>query len=107
LKENYRIWALRLLTNSTNKPLRWSVSKAVKDHLDEIAEKSVLIGRKRAELYFYEVQRKMDCGLMRDTRPHRAQTRRKKAENPYEPRRGIYGLVSCPAGGIRREAGRR
>jgi hypothetical protein len=74
LKESYRIWALRLLTNSTNKPLRWSVSKAVKDRLDEIAEKSVLIGRKRAELYFYEVQRKMDCGLLRDTRPHRAQT---------------------------------
>jgi len=74
LKESYRIWALRLLTNSTNKPLRWSVSKAVKDRLDEIAEKSVLIGRKRAELYFYETQRKMDCGLMRDTRPHRAQT---------------------------------
>jgi hypothetical protein len=74
LKESYRIWALRLLTNSTNKPLRWSVSKAVKDRLDEIAEESVLIGRKRAELYFYEVQRKMDCGLMRDTRPHWAQT---------------------------------
>jgi len=74
LKESYRIWALRLLTNSTNKPLKWSVSKAVKDRLDEIAKKSVLIGRKRAELYFYEVQRKMDCGLLRDTRPHRAQT---------------------------------
>jgi hypothetical protein len=74
LKECYRIWALRLLTNSINKPLRWSVSKIVKDRLDEIVKKSVLIGRKRAELYFYEVQRKMDCGLMRDTRPHRAQT---------------------------------
>jgi hypothetical protein len=74
LKECYRIWALRLLTNSINKPLRWSVSKIVKDRLDEIVEISVLIGRKRAELYFYEVQRKMDCGLMRDTRPHRAQT---------------------------------
>ena len=74
LKESYRIWALRLLTNSTNKPLRWSVSKAVKDRLDEIAKKSVLIGRKRAELYFHVVQQKMDCGLMRDTRPHRAQT---------------------------------
>jgi hypothetical protein len=74
LKECYRIWALRLLTNSINKPLRWSVSKIVKDRLDEIVENSVLIGRKRAELYFYEVQRKMDCGLMRDTRPHRAQT---------------------------------
>jgi hypothetical protein len=74
LKESYRIWALRLLTNSTNKPLRWSVSKAVKDRLDEIAKKSILIGRKRAELYFHVVQQKMDCGLMRDTRPLRAQT---------------------------------
>jgi hypothetical protein len=74
MKECYRIWALRLLTSSINKPLRWSVSKAVKDRLDEIVEKSVLIGRKRAELYFYVVQQKMDCGLMRDTRPHRAQT---------------------------------
>jgi hypothetical protein len=74
MKECYRIWALRLLTSSINKPLRWSVSKAVKDRLDEIVEKSVLIGRKRAELYFYETQRKMDCGLMRDTRPHWAQT---------------------------------
>jgi hypothetical protein len=74
MKECYRVWALRLLTRSINKPLRWSVSKAVKDRLDEIVEKSVLIGRKRAELYFYVVQQKMDCGLMRDTRPHRAQT---------------------------------
>jgi hypothetical protein len=74
LKECYRIWALRLLTSSINKPLRWSASEAVKDRLDEIVEKSALIGRKRAERYFYEVQRKMDCGLMRDTRPHRAQT---------------------------------
>jgi hypothetical protein len=74
MKECYRVWALRLLTRSINKPLRWSVSKAVKDRLDEIVEKSVLIGRMRAELYFYVVQQKMDCGLMRDTRPHRAQT---------------------------------
>jgi hypothetical protein len=74
MKECYRIWALRLLTSSINKPLRWSVSKAVKDRLDEIVEKSVLIGRKRAERYFYEMQRKIDCGLMRDTRPHRART---------------------------------
>jgi hypothetical protein len=74
LKACYRIWALRLLTNSINKPLRWSVSKAVKDRLDEIVEKSVLIGRKRAERYFYVVQQKMDCGLMRDTRPYRTQT---------------------------------
>jgi hypothetical protein len=74
LKECYRIWALRLLTSSINKPLRWSVSEAVKDRLDEIVEKSALIGRKRAELYFNEIQQKMDCGIMRDTRPHRAQT---------------------------------
>jgi hypothetical protein len=74
LKESYRIWTIRLLANSTNKPLRWSVSKAVKDRLDEISEKSLLTSRKRAELYFYEMQQKMDCGLMRDTRPHRAQT---------------------------------
>jgi hypothetical protein len=74
LKECYRIWALRLLSNNIGKPLRWSVSKAAKDRLDEIAEKSLLISRKRAELHFYEIQQKMDYGLRRDTRPHRAQT---------------------------------
>jgi hypothetical protein len=74
LKECYRIWALRLLSISIDKPLRWSVSKGVKERLDEMSENSLLVSRKRAELYFYEVQRKMDCGLLRDTRPHWAQT---------------------------------
>jgi hypothetical protein len=74
LKECYRIWALRLLSISIDKPLRWSISKAIKERLDEISEKSLLVSRKRAERYFYETQQKMDCGLMRDTRPHWAQT---------------------------------
>jgi hypothetical protein len=82
LKECYRIWALRLLSISIDKPLRWSVSKGVKERLDEMSENSLLVSRKRAELYFYEVQRKMDCGLLRDTRPHWAQTKRKTVENP-------------------------
>jgi hypothetical protein len=58
LKECYRIWALRLLSISIDKPLRWSISKAIKERLDEISEKSLLVSRKRAERYFYERQQK-------------------------------------------------
>jgi hypothetical protein len=46
----------------------------IKDHLTYCGDKAKDNGRKRAKEHFLIVQREMNSGLRRDTRPHRAQT---------------------------------
>jgi hypothetical protein len=80
IKEAYRVWTLRILDKYRHKPIYWSKLKQIKDHLVHCGEKAKENGRKRAKEHFLIVQQEMNSGLRRDTRPHGAQTRKRKCD---------------------------
>jgi hypothetical protein len=82
IKEAYRIWSLRILDKHRHETIYWSEVQWIKDHLTYCGDKAKDNGRKRAKEHFLIVQREMNSGLRRDTRPHGAQTVHKY---PYPP----------------------
>jgi hypothetical protein len=55
-------------------PVYWYEVQQIKKHLENCSDMVKANGRRRAKEHFDRVQKEMDSGLRRDTRPHGAQT---------------------------------
>jgi hypothetical protein len=74
IKEAYRLWSLRIIYRHKDMPVYWYEVQQIKKHLENCSDMVKANGRRRAKEHFDRVQKEMDSGLRRDTRPTGAQT---------------------------------
>jgi hypothetical protein len=65
---------LRIIDRHKDMPVYWYEVQQIKKHLENCSDMVKANGRRRAKEQFDRVQKEMDSGLRRDTRPTGAQT---------------------------------